>query len=113
MGNKGSTTGGLTSGTAIGAGLMYLADRDRGNRHRSFIRDQVVHGFRFLRDVTDEGIRDMRNRARGAAAEAWCAVKFVPKQVLAWRSGARLDDPKRQHRSLPLHCRSRHSDPIC
>ena len=30
MGHKGSTSVGLISGAAIGAGLMYLADPDRG-----------------------------------------------------------------------------------
>ncbi len=75
MRHKGSTTIGLISGTAIGAGLMYLADPGRGNRRRSFVRDKLVHGIRLLGDVTDKGIRDIRNRGRGIAAEAWCALK--------------------------------------
>ena len=79
MGHKGSTTVSLISGVALGAGLTYLGDPDRGSRRRSFVRDKVVHGIRRFGDVTDKGIRDMRNRTRGVAAEAWCAVK--PERV--------------------------------
>ncbi len=75
MRHKGGTTIGLISGTAIGAGLMYLADPGRGNRRRSFIRNKVVHGMRLLAEVTDKRIRDIRNRGRGIVAEAWYALK--------------------------------------
>src|SRR5438128_7813112 len=92
MAHKGSTTVGLISGAAIGAGLMYLVDPDRGNRRRSFIRDQVVHGFRLVGDITDRGIRDIRNRGRGVAAEAWCALKRedVSDDVLVDRVRAKI-----------------------
>ncbi len=92
MRHKGNTTIGLISGAAIGAGLMYLADPDRGNRRRSFVRDQVVHGIRLLGDVTDKGIRDIRNRARGAAAEAWYALRRedVSDDILVDRVRAKI-----------------------
>jgi uncharacterized membrane protein len=92
MGHKGDTTLGLISGAAIGAGLMYLADPDRGNRRRAFVRDQVVHGFRLFGTVVNKGIRDMRNRARGIVAEAWCAVKpeNVSDEVLVDRVRAKI-----------------------
>jgi uncharacterized membrane protein len=92
MEHKGDTTLGLISGAAIGAGLMYLADPDRGNRRRAFVRDQVVHGFRLFGTVVDKGIRDMRNRARGTVAEAWCAVKpeNVSDEVLVDRVRAKI-----------------------
>lgn len=92
MGHKGDTTLGLISGAAIGAGLMYLADPNRGNRRRAFARDQVVHGFRLFGTVVDKGIRDMRNRARRTVAEAWCAMKpeNVSDEVLVDRARAKI-----------------------
>jgi uncharacterized membrane protein len=92
MGHKGSTTLGLISGATIGAGLMYLADPDRGNRRRSVVRDQMVHGFRSFGSVIDKGIRDLRNRARGTAAEAWHAAKpdNVSDEILVDRVRAKI-----------------------
>src|SRR5437762_1674283 len=92
MGRKAGTTLGLISGAAIGAGLMYLADPDRGNRRRPGVRDKAVHGFRLFGSVIDKGIRDLRNRIRGTAAEAWCAVKpeDVSDEVLADRVRANI-----------------------
>src|SRR5919204_6970285 len=92
MGHKGDTTLGLISGAAIGAGLMYLADPNRGNRRRAVVRDQVVHGFRLFGTVVDKGIRDLRNRARGTVADAWCAVKpeNVSDEVLVDRVRAKI-----------------------
>src|SRR5919198_4385424 len=92
MRHKGNSTLGLISGAAIGAGLMYFADPDRGNRRRAFARDRVVHGFRSFGTVLDKGIRDMRNRARGTVAEAWCAMKpeNVSDEVLVDRVRAKI-----------------------
>jgi uncharacterized membrane protein len=92
MRHKGNTTLGVISGAAIGAGLMYLADPDRGSRRRSGVRDQVVHGLRSFGSVVDKGIRDLRNRARGTAAETWGAVKpdHVWDEVLVDRVRAKI-----------------------
>jgi uncharacterized membrane protein len=92
MGHKRSRSWGLISGAAIGAGLMYLADPDRGNRRRSFARDKIVHVFRLLGKVTGKGIRDLVNRTRGIASEAWCTVKpqHTSDQVLLDRVRARI-----------------------
>lgn len=63
----------LVLGIAIGAGLMYILDPDRGRRRRSRLRDQVVHGAHEVEDL-GEGVasraRHLRNRARGAVIEA-------------------------------------------
>ncbi len=92
MRRKTSTTISLISGAAIGAGLMCLADPGRGNRRRSFVRDKVVHGIRLLGNVIDKGIRDIRNRGRGIAAEAWCALKRddVSDDILVDRVRAKI-----------------------
>src|SRR5439155_220983 len=71
MRHKENTILGFISGAAIGAGLMYLADPDRGSRRRSGVRDKVAHGFRSFGSVLDKGVRDLRNRARGTVAENW------------------------------------------
>jgi len=92
MRHKGNTTLGLISGAAIGAGLMYLADPDRGNRRRSGVRDKVAHGFHSVGSVVDKGIRDLRNRVRGTAAETWSAVKpaNVSDEILVERVRAKI-----------------------
>jgi len=92
VGNKRTAVTGLISGAAIGAGLMYLADPDRGNTRRSLIRSKLVHRFRLLGDTTDKGIRDLRNRARGTAAEVWCTLKRedVSDDVLVERVRAKI-----------------------
>jgi len=82
----------LISGTAIGAGLMYLADPDRGNRRRSFARDKIVHIFRMLGEVTGKGIRDLGNRTCGIASEARCAIRpqHISDEVLLDRVRAKI-----------------------
>jgi hypothetical protein len=61
------------SGLAVGAGLMYLLDPDRGTRRRALLRDQAVHGaheFGDFRERVAGKSQDLRNRARGTLAEA-------------------------------------------
>lgn len=57
---------------ALGASLMYVLDPQRGRRRRALVRDQVRHGGHMLEDTGKRVVgvsRDLRNRARGAAAE--------------------------------------------
>jgi osmotically-inducible protein OsmY len=64
--------GNLILGMALGAGLMYLLDPDRGRRRRALLRDQVVHGGRELEELKDAAAassRDLQNRIRGVVAE--------------------------------------------
>jgi uncharacterized membrane protein len=60
-------------GLGLGAGLMYLFDPDRGRRRRALVRDQGVHAAHEAQDALRTAGRDVRNRARGLAAEtgAW------------------------------------------
>jgi uncharacterized membrane protein len=53
----------------LGAGLMFLLDRDRGPRRRALLRDQIVHALRRARELLDKGARDLNHRIRGIAAE--------------------------------------------
>lgn len=59
----------LVRGVAIGAGLMYLLDPDRGRRRRAMVKDQMVSSWHDLDDAMDVAGRDLKNRARGMLAE--------------------------------------------
>ena len=57
------------AGFLAGAGLMYLMDPDRGARRRALVRDQAVRARHRLAEGAEATGRDLRNRARGTAAE--------------------------------------------
>jgi len=62
----------LLVGIALGAGLMYILDPNRGARRRALIRDQVNHGVHEIEDLRSGVVskaRHLRNRARGVALE--------------------------------------------
>jgi uncharacterized membrane protein len=65
MSNQGRTIAGFLAG----AGLMYLMDPDRGARRRALVRDQAVRARHRLAEGAEATGRDLRNRARGTAAE--------------------------------------------
>lgn len=65
MTSQGKTIAGLLAG----AGLMYLLDPDRGARRRALMRDQAVRARHRLAESAEATGRDLRNRARGTAAE--------------------------------------------
>lgn len=77
----------LVRGMAIGAGLMYLLDPDRGRRRRAMVRDQVVSSWSDLDDAVDVAGRDLKNRARGVLAETRSRIRGgeVDDQVLTAR----------------------------
>jgi osmotically-inducible protein OsmY len=58
------------AGAAIGAGLMFLLDPDRGTRRRALARDQVLSAGRRAGDQLGVKARHLGNRARGLAASA-------------------------------------------
>jgi osmotically-inducible protein OsmY len=66
-------------GMALGAGLTYLLDPDRGGRRRALVRDQLVHAEHELEDRTRAGVRHARNRATGLAHEA--QARLVERDV--------------------------------
>lgn len=57
-------------GMALGAGLMYLLDPDKGGRRRALLRDQLARAGHELEDLTATSARRVRNRAKGLAHEA-------------------------------------------
>lgn len=59
----------LLIGAALGAGIMYMLDPERGARRRGLVRDQAAHLGREIDDNVTDTARDLRNRARGAVAE--------------------------------------------
>jgi uncharacterized membrane protein len=86
---SGMTTAGAI---ALGAGVMYLADPDRGNRRRALVRDKMVRGLHELQCVADKGVRDLRNRAIGIISEGRASIRRadVDDPVLEERVRARL-----------------------
>jgi uncharacterized membrane protein len=66
MTDQGKFIGGL----AVGAGLMYLLDPDRGARRRGLVRDRAARARHKLGGGLDATARDLGNRARGTVAEA-------------------------------------------
>jgi uncharacterized membrane protein len=59
----------LLGGLGIGAGLAYLMDPNQGRRRRAYLRDQAVHATHVMGDAIDTTARDLRNRAKGMAAQ--------------------------------------------
>lgn len=82
----------LVRGMAIGAGLMYLLDPDRGRRRRAMVKDQVVSSWHDLDDAMDTAGRDLKNRARGVLAETRSRIRGeeVEDEVLKERIRSRI-----------------------
>jgi uncharacterized membrane protein/osmotically-inducible protein OsmY len=59
----------LLGGVGLGASLMYLLDPDRGNRRRALLLDKLTSAANKTPDAVGATARDLRNRARGLAAE--------------------------------------------
>lgn len=56
-------------GMALGAGLTYFLDPDKGARRRNLLRDRFVHAGHELEDAAVTNARHARNRAGGLAHE--------------------------------------------
>jgi hypothetical protein len=87
----GKFTGWLTT-LAIGAGLMYLFDPDRGNRRRALLRDRYYGMKNDFNEVIDVGVEDLQNQAQGITAEisSMFTKERVSDRVLEERVRSRL-----------------------
>ena len=87
--NRAST---FLGGVALGAGLMYLLDTDRGARRRALVRDKAIRSLHISRDFLGKASRDLQHRAQGVAAEVKHRVLHseVTDAVLAERVRSKL-----------------------
>src|SRR5215216_5482946 len=83
----------LLGGVGLGAALMYSLDPDRGRRRRARVRDKVLSAAHRAPDAIGTTARDVRNRARGLAAEVgsmYAAAAEVADDVLVARVRSKL-----------------------
>jgi osmotically-inducible protein OsmY len=82
----------LLGGLGLGAALMYVLDPQRGKRRRALVRDKAVRVAHKASDTLDARSRDLRNRARGVAAEvkAMTGSEEVSDAVLEERVRAEI-----------------------
>ncbi|HEV3469850.1 MAG TPA: BON domain-containing protein [Pyrinomonadaceae bacterium] len=94
----------LLGGAALGAGVMYMLDPDRGNRRRALCRDQLVSAGNRTSMYAGKLSRDLRNRAQGLVAETRARLRHdeVPDEVLVSRVKAELGRHAVHHRALEI-----------
>ena len=82
----------FVAGAAIGAGLMFLLDPDRGPRRRALARDRMLSVGRHAGEDFGGAARHLRNRARGLVAGARSRMQPVLEDdnVIAERIRAEL-----------------------
>jgi hypothetical protein len=85
----------MIKGMGLGAGLMYFFDPDSGRWRRALVRDQLVSAGHDLEDLVGASARDLKNRARGVAAESsrWAEDHLgrpVDLRPETWPPSARL-----------------------
>ena len=70
-------------GAAIGAGLMYLLDPDRGAGRRAEMRDRALSMAHRTADAVDGKSRHVVNRTRGLVADlqAWRRAGGSPRRA--------------------------------
>ncbi len=101
--NNGSLN--LVTGLALGGGLMYLLDPNRGTRRRALVRDKAVHATHVLRCAADKAVRDLEHRVRGSIAELSTVFQSgdCPDDVLVQRVRARLGRACSHPNSIEVH----------
>ncbi|HEU0199373.1 MAG TPA: SRPBCC family protein [Burkholderiaceae bacterium] len=79
-------------GFALGAGLMYMLDPDRGRRRRALLRDRVQHTAHLIGDAARVAARDTGHRAQGLWARARGRVlpESATDEVIALRVRAAI-----------------------
>ena len=86
------TAGMLIGGLGLGAALMYVLDPERGKTRRALVRAKAVRAANRASDTLGARSRDLRNRARGVAAQvkAMTQPETVDDAVLEERVRAEL-----------------------
>lgn len=86
-------------GVALGAGVMYLFDPERGARRRGVLRDKITSAARRLARQLDRAARDVRNRTGRLPAVGGVSVFREPAperggrphvQLAVWAPARRL-----------------------
>ena len=97
---------GLLGGFAVGAGLMYMLDPQRGGRRRAMLRDQLVRGGHVALDFGDKTARDLANRTKGVVAESWSSFRDRPvdDDTLLERVRAKLGRAVSHPRAVDVVC---------
>src|SRR5690348_3591764 len=82
----------FAGGLSLGARLMYMLDPDHGRRRRAMARDRAVWLAHQAESALDRGVRDLFNRAQGAADETFSlfSPRPISDQVLGERVRSRL-----------------------
>lgn len=70
----------LTGGLALGALTMYFLDPARGTSRRRWCKDKLSSATENVKDAFESKSHDLKNKARGALAEAKTAVTNVTKK---------------------------------
>jgi osmotically-inducible protein OsmY len=82
----------FAAGLALGAGLAYLFDPERGHRRRAVIRDKMIRISRKSGETADAWVEDLKNRMHGtyAALRSSSDWTTVSDDVLAARVRSQL-----------------------
>jgi len=82
----------LIGPVAVGAGLMYLFDPDRGKRRRALLLNKAEHFGRIATEAAGKTRRDLRNQLLGLVAELESPFKIgeVADDVLEARVRSKL-----------------------
>jgi uncharacterized membrane protein len=79
-------------GLAVGLGIMYLFDPDRGRTRRAFLRDKAVRAGNAIQGFLGKSARDLSHRAEGSVARATSRLRAddADDATLAERVRAKL-----------------------
>jgi gas vesicle protein len=77
-------------GASVGALVMFMFDPDSGRRRRTVARDKVIHYGHEAADALASAARDLRNRAKGVAAE----TRGTVSNVMSWTGTERRSRPR-------------------
>lgn len=82
----------IAGGIGVGIGLLGVLGSRGGARRRALVRDKAASALRHTGELLDKSARDLRNRSRGALAEARASVRTreVRDDVLVDRVRAKL-----------------------